>query len=134
MIIKKPVILAISVVVVHLPFSDTLAESTTENWLQLQRLNQNTLQQLNRLQQHNSAQPTSPLLPAVRDRQRLNAQQQSQLLRLQESQRRQQIIDGHRQRVQPNWPSYSGRLRQQMQRLQYRQAQQSLLQHYGINH
>lgn len=132
MIIKNPVILAISVVVVHLSLSDALAESATQNWLQLQRLNQNMLQQLNRLQQHNSAQPTSPLLPAERDRQRLNAQLHDRLQRLQASQLRQQTVNGQRQRVLPKWPSYSLRLRQQLQRMQYYQAQKRLLQHYGV--
>ncbi len=62
----------------------------------------------------------------------MQAQQQSGLSRLQEQQRRKQIVDAHRQRIFSDDASAEMRQRIQLQQMRNTQAQRNLLNRYRM--
>jgi hypothetical protein len=105
----------------------SLAAEETENWLRLQRLNQQSQLQLERMRQPPTF--TRPL-SHQQARQQLHAQQQSGLSRLQERQRRNLMAETHRRRILNDAISEPSRQRLQLLQMRNRQEQRYLLNRY----
>ncbi len=104
----------------------------TVDWLRLQRLNQQNRQQLELMQRQFSPAPSPQPFPFDQTGERLHAQQRSGLSRLQEQQRRAQIIDAHRQRILSDEAGANVRQRIQLQQMRNSQTQRHLLNRYRM--
>ncbi|MEJ2461232.1 MAG: hypothetical protein P8098_06350 [Candidatus Thiodiazotropha sp.] len=112
----------------------SLGDDEAANWLRLQRLNQQSQQQLELI--HRQFPPVPPAQPFPLDPtgQRLQAQQQSGLSQLQEQQRRKQIVDGHRHRIFSDGARAEIRQRIQLQQMRNSQNQRNLLNRYRMQY
>jgi len=109
----------------------SLGGEETGNWLRLERLNQSSRQTLDRMQLQSRPAPDVPVSPTEQRRQSLEAQQDSALHRLQEAQRRRQIVEGQRLRTLPEERPALRMQQQQIRRMREIQEQRFFLWQYG---
>ncbi len=107
-----------------------VAGDETENWLRLERLNQSSRQTLDRMPSQSRPAPDSSIWPREPYRQP-DTQQDSALRRLQEAQRRRQIVEGQRLRTLPGEQPAMRMQSDQIRRMREIQEQRYFLWQYG---